>query len=372
VQTTPDGVWLAAVVSDGAGSAARAAEGSRLVATSVVEALITKGPQVSKFGGGWLKDRIQAALIDVRQDLRDRGPLADFHCTLVGVLIGPPGGVFIHIGDGAALASKVAPARDEAGKDDCGITLWNELTVSPPENGSYSNETFFVTEDDWDKHLRKTILPGEADLIVLMSDGAMPFVLQQDRPFCPFVEPLIGELLRVQNQEARDALLEDYLSQPENDAVTDDDKTLVVIARRSLTRYSAARIVPSSFPEVPPGAGPLAQRTKDAPTPRRPSTDERAMNKAMDHTHGRSWRGLLCGAAFVLALLSFAISCFALYSGRKIFFGTDVATVTNSSSASTTKGAEPGNGPLRDERSQQKPPNPPAVMAEPKPAPDGE
>ncbi|HLH91468.1 MAG TPA: PP2C family serine/threonine-protein phosphatase [Xanthobacteraceae bacterium] len=375
LQTTADGLWLAAVVSDGAGSAARAAEGSRLVASSIAQALIAAGPQVEKFGGGWLKDRIQASLIDVRQRLRERGALADFHCTLVGLLIGPPGGVFIHIGDGAALASKVAPARDEAGYENGGITLWNEFTVSAPENGDYSNETFFVTEDDWDKHLRKTILPTQADLIALMSDGAMPFVLQGDRPYCPFVEPLVRDLLRQPDPQQRDALLEAHLSRPENDAVTDDDKTLVFIARRSLGRYGGRKIVPSSFPAAPANKDATAAPTQDSWLPRRVSIDEPTMNKAIQDKSTRPRGSLLSRAAFLLALISLAVSCFALYAGRKVFFGPGIAPLTSNPSASTTKDATTSSVPAREAGSAPNPaanqhPTPsPSITSEPKPPP---
>ena len=74
VQTSDDGRWIAAVVSDGAGTALRAQEGSRLVAHDVAHALIAETPRIDQQGpGGWLKDRIQGILINVRQKLRDAG-----------------------------------------------------------------------------------------------------------------------------------------------------------------------------------------------------------------------------------------------------------------------------------------------------------
>jgi hypothetical protein len=264
-RTSSDGRWLVAAVSDGAGSAPRSGEASQLVVREVVAALIAETPRIDRDGpGAWLKDRIQVILIDIREKLRKASAsIADFHCTLIAVLAGPSGGIFFHVGDGAAFASNVAMHADPDGDR---LMLWNQFTISEPSGGEYANETFFITQDDWDKHLRKTALPRDVDIIALMSDGAMSFILPKGkRPYFPFVEPMIQKLMQASSIAERNALLEGYLAAPKTDALTHDDKTLLVAFRRRLTQYAGYPIGPSPFEdEAHEGRDPMeGEPTKD-------------------------------------------------------------------------------------------------------------
>lgn len=135
VQTSADGRWLVAVVSDGAGTAARSEEGARLVSQGITSSLIGEIPKIEARGPGvWLKDRVHAILIDLRERLRNAGDsIQDFNCTLVGVMVGPTGGFFFHIGDGAAIGSRVVVVDDGALGSDRGVRLWNDVVISEPE-----------------------------------------------------------------------------------------------------------------------------------------------------------------------------------------------------------------------------------------------
>ena len=268
VATTADGRWLAGAVSDGAGSAARAAEGAAFVTAEVVAALIAETARIDTRGPGvWLKDRVHAILIDVRERLRDMGSdIADFHCTLVGVLIGPTGGFFFHVGDGAALAS--GALLDGPGAGDRKLQLWDKVILSEPENGEYINETFFVTEDNWDKHLRSTVLSEDLDIIALMSDGAMPLVLQRGRPYVPFINPIISRLLTTPELAQRERLVQGYLAAPETYPLTGDDKTLLLAVNRELQGHVDAISPAPALQEAsespsaggsPPAEAPVAQ-----------------------------------------------------------------------------------------------------------------
>lgn len=293
-ETSADGRWLVAAVSDGAGSAARSREGAQMVVGDVVRALVAETPNIDQTGpGDWLKDRIQEILILVRRKLRDTGsPLSDFHCTLVAALVGPSGGIFFHIGDGAAVASRVATS----GKPPkTGISLWNDFTVSDPENGEYVNTTFFITQDDWDKHLRKTIIPRGADIIALMSDGAMPLVLHKRRPYVPFIEPIISKLLKTPDPALRELLLTGYLAATNTYAVTDDDKTLFVALNGRLASYVDQEIVTSSFADHL-----LQQSTPDAP---------RIADVSMKRVHSPTFYTLTFSlVAILLAMASLVLS----------------------------------------------------------------
>jgi hypothetical protein len=247
VETSPDGRWLVAAISDGAGSAAKAAEGAQIVAQSIVRGLIGEVARLERDGPGlWLKDRVYSILLDTRERLRRTGDdIRDYHCTLVGTFIGPTGGILFHVGDGAAIASRIKlVARAQAQVQE--LQLWNDVVFSEPENGEYANETFFITQDDWIKHLRGNILSPGVDIVALMTDGAMPFAIQQGQPNAPFMDPLIGQMLRAGDAAERDAILQKYLSLPKANEVTNDDKTLMIAIRRDMADFEQFKIIPST------------------------------------------------------------------------------------------------------------------------------
>lgn len=244
VRTSADGRWVVAVVCDGAGSARKSDVGARVVATDVTSALIDATDEIEERGpGAWLKDYVYDVLIEVRKKLRESGDsIYDFHCTLVGVLIGRSGGFFFHLGDGLALAGKARCVESQPGVRE--VSLWNDMLFSEPENGEYANETFFVTQDDWIKHLRALAIPGGCDIVALMSDGTMPFVFQNNGPYSPFIDPVVSRLIKTLDREERDNALHEILASPETYRATDDDKTLFVAVRKELRGLAFDKIMP--------------------------------------------------------------------------------------------------------------------------------
>jgi hypothetical protein len=101
--------------------------------------------------------------------------------------------------------------------------------VSLPENGEYANETYFVTGDGWQAHLRLLPIPEPVTMIALMSDGAAPFVMQRGLGglFRPFMDP-VEQYLSTATQEAGDDALAGLLGDPRTHAITSDDKTLLI------------------------------------------------------------------------------------------------------------------------------------------------
>jgi hypothetical protein len=218
VQVTPGGV-LIAVVSDGAGSATFGGEGAALLCEHVAEALaahfgkskpraIDRDALAGAVADGVAEARDAATGIGL---LRDAG-LEAFHATLVGAVVVPgKGGIFFHIGDGAALA--IAPE----GKS------W---LMSAPRNGEYADTTFFFTEANWRDNLRFSEIEPGYDTIFVMSDGVTELGLKGSEPFMPFFEP-IGRFLAGAGREEGEKALTATL---DSDAVrekTNDDKTLV-------------------------------------------------------------------------------------------------------------------------------------------------
>jgi hypothetical protein len=215
---------LVAVVCDGAGSQPRSHEGAQALSSDVVAALAARvregtlspaSPDIHAIA--------REAVTTTRNALIERAALdgtalAHFAATLVGVIADRNGGAFFHVGDGVGVA---------VGDD-------GACVVSLPENGEYANETYFVTGDDWEAHLRVTPIAGPVASVMLMSDGAMPFAMAKDlsAPFGPFFDPVSRYLASVDEATGSQALL-GTLADPRTDTITSDDKTLLVALTRA-------------------------------------------------------------------------------------------------------------------------------------------
>lgn len=218
------GGCLVAIVSDGAGSAARSEHGSKRLCEDLGDALLaarsaqadrpleTLDPDALRH---WIEQGIDAVRAGLLAEAHaTAGSLSDFHATLVGAIADGSGGAFFHIGDGAAVA---------AASHDLG-----HFTVSPAANGEYSNETYFFTMEEWRAHLRLTRFGPEYDLLALMSDGVTPFALAKggEAPFLPFLDP-VSRFLRDCDPETGHAALVELLERDALRAITGDDKSLV-------------------------------------------------------------------------------------------------------------------------------------------------
>jgi hypothetical protein len=216
--------FFVCVVSDGAGSAPRSIEGARVISSDMVRFIAEQANTLSntsdvRFDELIVRQWVQSGIELVREHLTQRaaetnGSLSDFHATMVGAVAGLSGGVFFHIGDGAACAARADDLED--------------AVVSLPENGEYANETFFVTEQGWRDHLRLTSFGPAYNTIALMSDGVTPFALTSGfaKPYRPFFEPLSRHLTMHTRGDGERAL-NATLQKAEIRKITGDDKTLV-------------------------------------------------------------------------------------------------------------------------------------------------
>lgn len=219
------GDTVVAVVCDGAGSAPRARlgaqVGSGLLSRTVGRAKADPASHKPEERTAWrviVEQAVERArrLSSWLTARNGDGVLDDCHATVVGVVASGQGGFFLHIGDGIGLACS------EAGR-------WSDCVVSPPENGEYANETFFYTEAHWRQHLRITPF-GPSEVVLLMSDGPMPFVVEEDhRGIKPgFANPLAAHLARVTPATAAQDLA-DTLNDSQAQRISGDDKTLLWI-----------------------------------------------------------------------------------------------------------------------------------------------
>lgn len=204
-----------AVVSDGAGSAKYGKIGAKIICETLVDLL-------ANCTFDEIKKRIYHAIEVARgKILRHRfirgkngGSIMDFSATVVGAVCNQGKGLFFHIGDGAGIAL----TRND----------YDSFTISRPENGNFSCETFFYTMDDWQDSLRFTPFEN-ADTIFLMSDGLTNFAFSQDysRLEKGFIAPINEFLETAASKDKAVRALNNTLNTPQAKRLNSDDKTLL-------------------------------------------------------------------------------------------------------------------------------------------------
>lgn len=213
---------FAAVVSDGAGSARFGGQGAALTCRAVITGARR---YFAKFASlpdddevwSWIddaRDRITTAA--TRRDTESR----QFACTLVATLALKNSTMILHVGDGAAV-----------------VRIGSEWkSPSWPASGEYASTTFFVT-DDPTPQLRITRLPQGTDAVAVFTDGIERLALNfaEARPHAPFFDGIFQPVLRSEVAGRNRALagsLANYLNSAAINERTDDDKSLVLAARR--------------------------------------------------------------------------------------------------------------------------------------------
>lgn len=262
LKTSKDGEWVVMVVSDGAGSASKAEEGSRLVADFFSDELFKLINELTKRPPGhWINDFVIEKVIQTRAALRDLAKsddISDYHCTLVACLAGPSGGFSIHIGDGLVVGGYKSSTNSNTPLS---------LFISEPENGEYANETYFITEGDWIKHLRISPMP-RMDWIFCCSDGGGALALTNDTELkIGFLEPVIRDVFALNDEESRNKKLTDYLSDPLSEKVTNDDKSIILSIRSGFKPNLSDYVTRGTPKDQAPisQADPIISPTKAAP-----------------------------------------------------------------------------------------------------------
>jgi hypothetical protein len=217
----PSASTLLAIVSDGAGSASFGGQGAALVCRTIIHQArvhFRENAALPTECDVWtwidnVRDRISLAAMHRNVERRE------FASTLVAVLGADNGSLILHVGDGAA----VLKIGDE----------W--VSPSWPESGVYASTTFFVTDDPAPR-LRVTRTEA-TQFIAVFSDGLERLVLDfaKKRPHAPFFESMIRPVERsglTGIDKKLTSALRLYLDTPAVNERTDDDKSLILAARR--------------------------------------------------------------------------------------------------------------------------------------------
>lgn len=222
VVSSEGGEVLIAIASDGAGSAACAEEGSALACEALCVAMTdwtrtnktpdTLTPQVAE---EWV--RCIRAAIETHAKEKNLAP-RDFACTVVAAVVSEQSAAFLQIGDGAIVVS-IAGAPE--------VVFW-------PDSGEYANMTFFVTDDDWPKHLHFEMRAAPVHELALMTDGLQRLALHYGTrtPHAAFFAPMFAALPAESGYAAGlEIALVDFLNSGIVNERTDDDKSLVIAVR---------------------------------------------------------------------------------------------------------------------------------------------
>ena len=196
------------VVSDGAGSASHSDIGAQHFVKTIAATLLDAALQPLT---DTIRQKIIEAIDEVKQTLCDTYRLdpRQFAGTLLGAICNDDDCWVFHVGDGAVVV----------------FGLNDEVYISPPENGEYANETFFVTMPNWSQHLRVNQVPFRPTAIFAMSDGVTPFALKSGGVASGFLQP-ISKYLPTQTLAVGQNSLQQLLSGERATALCDDDKTL--------------------------------------------------------------------------------------------------------------------------------------------------
>lgn len=212
---------LILAVADGAGSAARSAEGSRCAVVASVDYLGTRlskaVPQDAAGCGALLEEALLAARVALKT-VAGTAPFSALATTLLLAVVTDRWLVTLQVGDGAIVC------RLRSGK----LRVLKTLNKS-----GYLNETTFLTSDDYEKELQRESLPSsEITGIALFTDGIERVAVRDsdNQAHGPFFAPLFDFAL---NPASRQEELDDFLKSQRLNDRTDDDKTLVIAARHA-------------------------------------------------------------------------------------------------------------------------------------------
>lgn len=218
----PDGALLIAV-ADGAGSAARAAEGAQCAVQTAMDALASLyHAQKPNTEADWHLLMVEAfrqahaRLTELAAQMD--APLRAFATTLTCAIAASEWLTMGRIGDGAL----VAETRDR-----------ELLASAPPPRGEYANETYFLTMDDALDHLDMQTYGQPLRALAIMTDGLMRLALKLPdyTPHAPFFQPLLAFTAQAADAAQAETQLAAFLASDRVNARTDDDKTLVLAVR---------------------------------------------------------------------------------------------------------------------------------------------
>lgn len=217
---------LIAAASDGAGSASHSEIGSQLItrlALACVKKWLEKEPDLTAI----TREIVELWVTAIKKRLNKRaeemgleGP-RQLAGTFLLAVVGESRSVYAQIGDGAIVI---------ANNQDYECVFW-------PQNGEYSNMTYFLTDDKAISNLLVDFRDTSIDELSVFTDGIQMLALDYKAscPHRPFFEPMFSYLYGQGSghiEQLSDSLKTFLQTDRVNDK-TNDDKTLILATRRT-------------------------------------------------------------------------------------------------------------------------------------------
>lgn len=211
-----------AIASDGAGSATLSHRGASIACSTahqVLKNFLLEQADAVDFSLFEVPQLVAAIKDRIRLEAESAGVVTrEFACTLLLAAVGERSSLYLQIGDGAIVVKSQNLRR---------VIFW-------PDAGEYANQTYFITEDDAESHLKIVVDSFGVTEVAVFTDGLQRLALRYSEklPHESFFAPLFRYLrdLKDNPNELYESLLDWLDSEPVNSR-TDDDKTLILAAR---------------------------------------------------------------------------------------------------------------------------------------------
>jgi hypothetical protein len=237
----PDGCLIAAV-ADGAGSAPRAEEGSRLAAdTAVAHLAASVRADMPADTCGWhdaMRAAFEAATASLAAIAADaETAVRDYATTLTLVAATPDMLAVGQIGDGIVVAED----RDGA-----------LFLAATPQRGEYANEVALLTAPDAAARMILSCFSTGVRAFAATTDGLLRLAVRLPayEPHAPFFRPLFAFAMESTDSAAAAEPLAAFLASERVTRRTDDDKTLVLAVYVEAPDSELAASAP--MPDAPP------------------------------------------------------------------------------------------------------------------------
>lgn len=221
-----DGPVLIAVISDGAGSAEKSDVGSQLTCRVVwreISARLESIASVADLDRSFADNLLQTIQgeLDAKAAL-DGLATREYACTLLAAIVGAHSATFIQVGDGAIVVSA------EGEDSDYSWVFW-------PSTIEYENVTVFVTDVRAAHYLAFANTPQPITDLALFSDGLQRLALNYATRsvHLPFFRSMLAVLKATPDGSVAGLTpaLRSFLSSPQVNERTDDDKSLILAVR---------------------------------------------------------------------------------------------------------------------------------------------
>lgn len=214
---------LVLACADGAGSAKHAEWGSATAVESAIGHLLIRSlyrhesedkPEQLTADLGKACGAARRSLVALAK--RKQIPLRDLATTFLIAVVRRGYTAAAQIGDGAIVCSL---------KDHDHIE-----PLTTPVHGTYINETVFLTQENYGKHLQLKVVEGEARHIALFSDGFEPVAIKYatGQPNTALFEGLFKFMRDVSSESIRQEAVSKLLNGKRIAERSDDDKTLLM------------------------------------------------------------------------------------------------------------------------------------------------